>query len=89
MKDVAPPPSSANSCRSATRIAYPRRSRRAISSGIASPLTSLYAMPHEKLIMDEEEKRRHKKFSCDFVLGVQLCFRRFPIDDFSGKWWSK
>jgi len=24
-----------------------------------------------------------------FVLGVQLCFRRFSIDDFSGKWWSK
>jgi len=23
------------------------------------------------------------------VLGVQLCFRRFPIDGFSGKWWSK
>jgi len=22
------------------------------------------------------------------ILGVQLCFRRFPID-FSGKWWSK
>jgi len=24
-----------------------------------------------------------------FVLGVQLCFRRFPIHDFSCKWWSK
>jgi len=24
-----------------------------------------------------------------YVLGVQLCFRRFPIDGFSGKWWSK
>ena len=23
------------------------------------------------------------------ILGVQLCFRRFPIDGFSGKWWSK
>jgi len=26
------------------------------------------------------------------LLGVQLCFRRFPIDGFSGKWlkwWSK
>jgi len=26
---------------------------------------------------------------CPFVLGVQLCFRRFLIDGFSGKWWSK
>ena len=24
-----------------------------------------------------------------FILGVQLYFRRFPIDGFSGKWWSK
>jgi len=23
------------------------------------------------------------------LLGVQLCFRRFPINGFSGKWWSK
>jgi len=23
------------------------------------------------------------------LLGVQLSFRRFPIDGFSGKWWSK
>ena len=23
------------------------------------------------------------------ILGVQLCFRRFPIDGFSDKWWSK
>jgi len=23
------------------------------------------------------------------ILGVQVCFRRFPIDGFSGKWWSK
>jgi len=23
------------------------------------------------------------------ILGVQLRFRRFPIDGFSGKWWSK
>jgi len=23
------------------------------------------------------------------LLGVQLCFRRFPIDGFSDKWWSK
>ena len=23
------------------------------------------------------------------ILGVQLCFRRFPIDSFSDKWWSK
>ena len=24
------------------------------------------------------------------LLGVQLCFRHFPIDGFnSGKWWSK
>jgi len=23
------------------------------------------------------------------ILGVQLCFRRFPIDGFSGNWWSK
>ena len=23
------------------------------------------------------------------LLGVQLCFCRFPIDGFSGKWWSK
>jgi len=23
------------------------------------------------------------------ILGVQLCFLRFPIDSFSGKWWSK
>ena len=23
------------------------------------------------------------------ILGVQLYFRRFPIDGFSGKWWSK
>jgi len=22
-------------------------------------------------------------------IDVQLCFRRFPIDGFSGKWWSK
>jgi len=28
------------------------------------------------------------KFSV-VILGVQLCFRRFPIDGFSGKWWSK
>jgi len=25
----------------------------------------------------------------DLVLGIQLCFRRFPIDGFSSKWWSK
>jgi len=25
----------------------------------------------------------------NIILGVQLCFRRFPIDGFSGKWWSK
>jgi len=24
-----------------------------------------------------------------YILGVQLCFRRFSIDGFSGKWWSK
>ena len=24
-----------------------------------------------------------------FLLDVQFCFRRFPIDGFSGKWWSK
>ena len=23
------------------------------------------------------------------LLGVQFCFRCFPIDGFSGKWWSK
>jgi len=23
------------------------------------------------------------------LLSVQLSFRRFPIDGFSGKWWSK
>ena len=23
------------------------------------------------------------------VLSVQLCFRRFPLDGFSSKWWSK
>jgi len=23
------------------------------------------------------------------VLGVQFCFRCFPINGFSGKWWSK
>jgi len=25
----------------------------------------------------------------DLILGVQLCFRRFLIDGFSGKWWWK
>jgi len=24
-----------------------------------------------------------------YILGVQLGFRRFPIDGFRGKWWSK
>ena len=24
-----------------------------------------------------------------FEIGVQLCFRRFPTDGFSDKWWSK
>jgi len=28
-------------------------------------------------------------FLISFILGVQLCFRRFHIDGFSGKWWSK
>ena len=32
--------------------------------------------------------RKHRIKKRD-VLGVQLCFRRFPIDGFSGKWWSK
>jgi len=27
-------------------------------------------------------------YNITYVL-VQLCFSRFPIDGFSGKWWSK
>jgi len=26
---------------------------------------------------------------CLLYIRLQLCFRRFPIDGFSGKWWSK
>jgi len=37
----------------------------------------------------EELKIDLKDLEDEFILGVQLCFRRFPIDGFSGKWWSK
>jgi len=36
----------------------------------------------------EELKIDLKDLEDEFILGVQLC-RRFPIDGFSGKWWSK
>jgi len=33
--------------------------------------------------------RLRNNFKTYILLGVQLCFRRFSINDFSGKWWSK
>jgi len=50
------------------------------------------------LNVEEGERREDKKNNgknksgegkIEKILGVQLCFRRFPVDGFSGKWWSK
>jgi len=40
----------------------------------------------DRVIMLSHSKYHLKNIE---LLDVQLCFRRFPIDGFSGKWWSK
>ena len=41
------------------------------------------------LIITQSEILLARESDNSNLLGVQLCFRRFPIDGFSGKWWSK
>ena len=40
----------------------------------------------DNVILQEKDINLHSR---NDILGVQLCFRRFSIDGFSGKGWSK
>jgi len=48
---------------------------------------SLLAFERDNLAFFRKEFREF--VTCHKDIGAQLCFRRFPIDGFSGKWWSK
>jgi len=47
----------------------------------------LYVSIHISFVKSRKDEKQF--FNKQKLLGVQLCFRRFPIDGFSGKWWSK
>jgi len=56
---------------------------------IAIEYSSLYNKLIIFLLCNANKIRYKKIYTYIYILGVQLRFRRFPIDGFSGKWWSK